>query len=165
MKDKFDQKGVIILEHEHNLNYSGFWVRFLANLIDSLILGVVYFPIAVVSGFIQVFLSFSSGEENALGVAVITSIITTIIYLIIGFAYVIWMPASKHQGTFGKKLMGIKIVGEYGERISLGKSVVRYLGTILSSLFFYIGYIMAAFHPQKRGLHDIIAKTYVVSAK
>lgn len=153
------------MEYEQSVNYSGFWKRFLAYLIDSLILAVVYIPIAFVSGVIQVILSLNLGEESVLGVAVVTSIIATIIYVAISIAYMILMPASKLQGTVGKSFVGIKIVDEDGGRISLGRSVLRYLGMIVSGLALYIGYIMIAFHPQKRALHDIIAKTYVVSAK
>ncbi|MFY0516585.1 RDD family protein [Lysinibacillus sp. UGB7] len=153
------------MEHEQNVNFSGFWTRFLAYLIDGIVLGLVYIPIVVVSGIIQVVLSISLGEESILGVAIATWIIASIIYLAVGLAYMILMPASKYQGTVGKKLMGIKIVDEDGGRISVSKSVLRYLGMIVSGLTFYIGYIMIAFHPQKRALHDIIGGTYVVSAK
>ncbi len=63
-----------------------------------------------------------------------------------------------------KQFLGLKIVDVNGNKISAGKSWLRYLGYILSGIM-YIGYIMVAFTEGKRGLHDFIANTYVVKSK
>ena len=74
------------------------------------------------------------------------------------------MPATSFQGTFGKKMLGLKVVNDSGGKISMGQSWIRYLGYIVSSIF-YVGYIMAAFTDRKRALHDMMADTYVVKAE
>ena len=48
-----------------------------------------------------------------------------------------------------------------GSPITPGAAVLRYIGTYISRLILFIGYIMVAFDPQKRGLHDRIAGTVV----
>lgn len=147
--------------------YAGFWVRVLAQVIDSIVLGIVYVPIQIAMVLLAIPLlgDMSTTSNVNEGPMIIGYLILLFLYLGVSFAYIIMMPASKFQGTFGKKIMGIKIVDEDGGRISVRKSILRYLGMIVSGLTFYIGYIMVAFHPQKRALHDIIAKTHVVSAK
>lgn len=52
-----------------------------------------------------------------------------------------------------------------GESLELGPAVLRYLGYFASTLLLGIGYLMVAFTPQKRGLHDYIAGTVVVRAR
>ncbi|MCY8454120.1 RDD family protein [Bacillus spizizenii] len=54
------------------------------------------------------------------------------------------------QATLGKKLMGIIVVNQYGERISFWHSFGRFFAYTLSGIL-YIGYIMAAF-PSKTGI-------------
>ena len=85
------------------------------------------------------------------------------LYFIVGLGYMVVMPATNFQGTFGKVIMGVKIIDENDEKVTVGRSALRYVGMMLSGMIMYIGYIMIAFHPEKKGLHDIIAKTYVVT--
>ncbi|MBD1379703.1 RDD family protein [Bacillus sp. IB182487] len=94
------------------------------------------------------------------------TIVRAFLYLIIAVGSIFYfgmMPASKHQGTLGKRIMGLKIVDENGNRVKAGKSWLRYIGYIPSGIL-YIGFIMIAFTDGKRGLHDMIANTYVVKA-
>jgi len=72
------------------------------------------------------------------------------------------MESSKYQATLGKIVMGIKVVDQYGQRISLPKAILRNLSKILSALLLGIGYIMIIFDERKQGLHDKIADTFVV---
>ncbi|MFD1175524.1 RDD family protein [Paenibacillus puldeungensis] len=73
------------------------------------------------------------------------------------------LPCTSWQGTIGKRMIGAVIVDEEGERISYFRSVLRYLAQILSALILCIGYIMIGFSETKRGLHDWIASTFVIS--
>jgi uncharacterized RDD family membrane protein YckC len=60
--------------------------------------------------------------------------------------------------TPGKQAFNLRVVTTEMGPVSTGRSIVRYLAHFLSA-FFLIGYIMAAFTPQKRALHDYIAGT------
>lgn len=83
-------------------------------------------------------------------------------YLLIIFLYFGYLPYTNLQGTLGKRMLGIKIVNEFGERISFGQAVGRFLMYSFISPIFYIGFIMIAFTERKQGLHDLVAKTYCV---
>jgi uncharacterized RDD family membrane protein YckC len=62
--------------------------------------------------------------------------------------------------------LGIKVVDREGRPPGLWKAFLReVVGKILSGLVIYIGYIWVAFDSEKRGWHDHIAGTYVVSAR
>ena len=42
------------------------------------------------------------------------------------------------------------------------RAAIRFFGLLLSDLTMYIGYMMVAFDPQRRALHDYIADTRVI---
>jgi uncharacterized RDD family membrane protein YckC len=115
--------------------YVGFWRRVFAVVLDSLILVVFLF-------FIK---------------------IHPIVEWLISFFYYTYCPSTHMQGTIGKLAIGAKIVGANGERISYLHSVGRYFAQFISGALLLIGYLMVAFHSKKRGLHDLMADTYVVN--
>jgi uncharacterized RDD family membrane protein YckC len=68
-------------------------------------------------------------------------------------------------GGPGKLILGLRVINEQGNYIGIGGAVLRYVGKILSGITLGIGYIMVAFTQKKRGLHDMIANTYVIYKK
>ncbi len=155
-----------------NTNYAGFWIRFVAILIDGIIISIVraflVIPFLAMLGF-----SFASGFDDmdpgnldelipmiativaALGVLML---ISTIIWVLYGTL----MESSKYQATVGKLALGLIVTDVAGVKIDFSKALVRNLGKLLSNFIMMIGYIMAAFTEKKQGLHDIIAGTLVV---
>ncbi|WBY33607.1 RDD family protein [Bacillus amyloliquefaciens] len=145
---------------------AGFWIRFLAYVIDQIIIGIQIFIIQ----FIVTFL-FAAGAAAA--DPLMTENQFTILFLIFGvipillisivisILYFSLLTASKMQGTLGKALLGLKVVNEGGGRISIGQAFGRAFASIISKLILYIGFIMAAFG-EKKTLHDIICSTRVV---
>ena len=75
--------------------------------------------------------------------------------------FALWESGAK-QSTWGKRLLGIKVIGADGGRISFGRATARFFCKFVSYVILYIGFIMAAFTNCKRTLHDMIAETYVV---
>ena len=72
------------------------------------------------------------------------------------------LTSSSWQATVGKKVLGLKVVDENGDRISFGRATGRYFAKIPSALILCIGFLMVAWTNRKRGLHDMIANTLVV---
>ncbi|MDD3893389.1 MAG: RDD family protein, partial [Bacteroidales bacterium] len=70
--------------------------------------------------------------------------------------------SSKWQASIGKRAMGLKVVDKYGNRISFGRATGRYFSMLLSTILLFIGYMMIGWNSHKQGLHDLIAKTYVI---
>jgi uncharacterized RDD family membrane protein YckC len=66
--------------------------------------------------------------------------------------------------TPGKWLLGIKVVAVGGGKVGFVRSVIRFVGYLLSALPFYLGFLWII-GPQRRGFHDRIAGTQVVYAR
>ncbi len=152
-----------------NVSYAGFWKRFVAYIIDDIVLSAVGFTIILFIGamFGLSFLSLLSDDMEstvALVVAAAAAIATAILALIIaGWLYFALMEASANQGTLGKMALGIKVTDLDGNRISFGKATGRYFGKIVSGMILNIGFIMAGFTEKKQALHDIMAGCLVVN--
>ncbi len=152
-----------------NVSYAGFWKRFVAYIIDDIILSVAGFLVILFIGalFGLSFLSLFSGDAEsttALIVAAVSAIIMAILALmIIGWLYYSLMEASANQATLGKMALGIKVTDLDGNRISFGRASGRYFGKIVSGMILYIGFIMAGFTEKKQALHDIMASCLVVN--
>jgi uncharacterized RDD family membrane protein YckC len=129
------------------MNYGGFWIRFLAYLVDSLIVTVGFVGIMLLLGAMGLELA---GAE--------------IIFLVFSILYWALMQSSPRQATLGKELCGLKVGGPNGERMSLPRALGREAAKIISSLTLLIGFIIAAFTRNKQALHDFVASTYVVRA-
>lgn len=145
---------------------AGFWIRFLAYFIDGIIVSVPSYIILFIinTGFVAGSVAadpYMTQEEYMVTYMTLAFLPTMLITLIISVLYYGLLTASKMQGTLGKKILGLKVVNEQGERITIGQGIGRYFAYILSGIIFYIGFIMIAFG-EKKGLHDIICKTRVV---
>jgi uncharacterized RDD family membrane protein YckC len=151
--------------------YAGFWIRFIAYIIDSFIIGFLEFlivlPLLGLFG-VKVFeLSTIRELENAdpdLLIPVIASAITglSLTVLLITWFYYALLHSGARQATVGKMTLGLKVTDINGDRLTFARASLRYFSKILSGLFMMIGYIMAGFTPKKQALHDYIANTYVV---
>lgn len=136
--------------------FAGFWIRFVAYIIDGIILNLIFTVIGFIIGLAQ--------AEYLLDLEQSPEIAAPIIFLLLllGLGYFVGMESSEKQATIGKMAMNIKVVDDQGQRLSTGRAAGRFFGKILSGIILYIGFIMVAFHPQKKGLHDVMANTLVV---
>lgn len=144
---------------EHTSRYAGFWYRTLAWVIDNVIA-------MVVTVIIILPLAFSLGASMA-GSSTMTEIQTAgevlgnIGGILITWLYFTISESSPWQATLGKKLLGLRVTDEAGNRIGFGRANGRYWSKILSALILLIGFIMVAFTEKKQGLHDKIAATLI----
>ena len=151
--------------------YAGFWIRFVAALIDTIIVGV---PLVVVFIIVEgsAISAFFTCVNNAVNSGVATNICqasypTSVVYFeLIGlgaellYFVILW---SQLGGTLGQRMLGLHVVdAATGKNIGIGRALGRFVGYVISSIPFYIGLIWAAFDPRKQGWHDKIASTFVV---
>ena len=122
---------------------AGFWIRFVAIIIDSILVGAVYFAI-----------TFAMLAIDMLAFAGILGLIWVL-------GYYIYFPSSDMMGTPGKAVLGLKITDDLGNQISAGKATLRYVGYIINGFTLYIGFLIVGFTENKRGLHDMVASTRV----
>jgi len=140
------------------LIYAGFWRRFIAALIDGVILTFLYAGIVIG-------VSLALGTTTALSLADSlkgTGGITMALSLLVLVLYHPLFEASKMQGSLGKHFVGIFVTDVDGRRIGFGRALMRNLAKITSSLLLFIGYLMIAFTKRKQGLHDMIAGCLVL---
>lgn len=168
-------------------HYASIGKRFVAVLIDSLLLQVVFF---VAYGKPPI------GEELSTPKGIAANVLATLI----GWVYFAVMESSSLQATFGKRLLSIIVTDMDGKKISFGRATLRYLGKSLWLIIFIfalivavrsqtisagkantaylafagllilvslgvavVGYLMAFFTPEKQALHDMIARCVVVN--
>jgi uncharacterized RDD family membrane protein YckC len=152
------------------LPYAGFWARFVAYLIDGLILGIpIGFVVLfiIMSGVLGVTLhrkSVNPHEAAALlGPLFLFFFLTFLVFVVMQWLYFVIMESSERQATVGKSVMSLRVTDYEGQRISFGHATGRFFAKIVSGLIpFAIGYIMAGFTEKKQALHDLIAGTLVL---
>ena len=138
--------------------YAGFWWRFLAYLIDTMLSACVFFPMGFILGVVIV----ASGEKPNSPSMIGARLGLNGISVLVTWLYYALCESSSWQGTVGKKVVGLRVTDLNGQRINFGKATGRHFGKILSAIILGIGFIMIAFTEQKQGLHDIMAGTLVL---
>ena len=120
---------------------ASFGIRFVALLIDVVLLGVV----------------------GALITAIFRPVIGSVLQIVIGLAYYAYLEGSPSGQTVGKKAMNIRVVDfNTGGPIGPTRALIRYLGRIVSSIPCLLGYFWMLWDSEKQTWHDKIATTVVV---
>jgi len=139
---------------------AGFIRRLGAYLIDSMLLGSIFYVVFLI-GMVALAIVATNNLENEdtflIGMAVVY-----LIYPVMSLAYYAGMESSKLQATVGKLALGIKVVDRQGRRLGFGRAAGRWAGSIVSYLILYIGFFMAGWTRRKQALHDLMAGTFVV---
>lgn len=144
--------------------YGGFWIRFLAALLDSVVLSVLWVPLFLIFLLPSLLKTISQVNREEPPPAEFFAAIFLMIplFFAIAWLYEAWTTSSSWQGTVGKKVLRLKVTDEAGNRISFGRSTGRFFAKLLSRAIMHIGFIMIAFTERKQGLHDMLAGTLVV---
>jgi uncharacterized RDD family membrane protein YckC len=149
--------------------YAGFWIRFLARVIDAIIVGFVSFIIRIPLAFLMgggALVSLGGDQSPTAALAALPMImalagISFLIQVALGAAYEGYFLSSR-GATPGKMVLGLKVVRADGGPLSPGLAVGRFFALYLSAFILLIGFIMAAFDPEKRALHDRVCNTRVI---
>jgi len=119
--------------------YAAFWERFVAQVIDVVILSV-----ATGTVFTATF-----GAGMAIG-------------FFAPWLYEAFMTSSEWQATVGKRVMSIVVTDLNGNRMSFARATGRHFAKYISVFLLGIGFVIAAFMAKKQALHDMIAETLVM---
>jgi uncharacterized RDD family membrane protein YckC len=129
--------------------YAGFWIRVPAKIIDGCLIGILQAPI-----MFSLAVTSSPRDAETWGYYRLAGLAIALVYecfFLIRFG-----------ATPGKMIFRLKVVTPEGGPIDLGRAVKRYFSQILSGLLLCIGFLMAAWDPEKRTLHDRLAGTRVI---
>ena len=144
---------------------AGFWIRFLAYIVDGFILLLALLVIGgVIVGLAIALGGTGKDSEAAIGVGVVFALL---IYFVVGWLYEALLTSGPHGATFGKQAVGVRIVRADGTPLTFGRATGRHFLKILVTPMvpLAIGYILAAFTSGKRALHDFMADTLVIKTK
>jgi uncharacterized RDD family membrane protein YckC len=112
----------------------------LAAIIDGIGLGIIYFIVMAVTN-------------------------TTLAAVVLGVLSLVYFPyMEKTRGaTFGKQVLGLKVVQENGAALTWGNAILRFVLRIIGSLFVcLVGAILIWTSPMHQRLGDRVGHTLVV---
>lgn len=135
------------------MEYGGFWIRFVATIVDGILLNIINL---VVNGALGMILS-AADPSTAEVIMVFAQIILSLTYI----AYEVFF-LGRFGATPGKMVCRLKVVTAEGQPITYLRALARVFAEILSGCTLMIGYIIAAFDDEKRALHDHICSTRVI---
>ena len=146
------------------VEYGGFWLRFLAYLIDGAVITIGVCVVAIPMFFLTglgAFLSEIHPEEdwneNGVWVLIAVFLLFGAASLVVTWLYHAWMESSDWQATVGKKALGLVVTDMEGHRVSFWRATGRHFAKIVSNMIYPFGHILAGFTEKKQALHDMIA--------
>ncbi|NWJ52004.1 MAG: RDD family protein [Bacteroidetes bacterium] len=156
-----------IINEKPEYNYTNFWVRAAALLIDMIILGILFKLINLLFGL---FLPLNLGLENFTsddGELVFQgffnwSILTFIVLKITAFWLYYALMESRLGATVGKYILNIRVTDENCAFLSFKKASGHAFARLLSIIPFLTGYLMALFTEKNQTLHDLLIDCIVI---
>ncbi|MHB1950737.1 MAG: RDD family protein [Acidiferrobacteraceae bacterium] len=157
---------------ENRVHYAGFWRRFAASLLDTVVL---LLPISLlmpastaatrslIRSLLERLNAALAGVQPAAlpwrrlimvtGPQTLASTVAIVIF---------WVTVL---GTPGKLLLRCRVVdARSGKRLSIRQAIVRNLAYVLSLLPLGLGFLWIAWDPRKQGFHDKLAGSIVIVA-
>jgi len=167
--------GVAGFSTTRSVTYAGFWLRFVAHLIDGLIVGagvfVLVIPLVFLTGLAATLESLPrrmEGMEGQPNPAVIGAILSLVfmfvaVSVLLQWLYYAYFESGEKQATWGKQALGIYVTDGAANRVTFGRASGRFFAKMISGMIpLGIGYIMAGFTERKQALHDMIAGCLVL---
>lgn len=120
---------------------ASFGIRFVAVLIDAVLLGIVGGLLSLILG----------------------RVVGSTLQILLGLAYYSYLEGSPSGQTLGKRAMSIRVIDfNGGGPIGTTRGLIRYLGRWLSAIVCLLGYFWMLWDKDKQTWHDKIATTVVV---
>lgn len=136
---------------DYQLKSAGFWIRFWAYLIDLIVVSsltaITVKPIFLFTGWRDIEIYHISPYGYALSF----------------IFYIYFVVMTKVWGqTIGKMVFGIRVISEDGKPLTWGTILFReWIGRFISATVDIL-YLLVAFTPNHKAIHDYIADTRVV---
>jgi uncharacterized RDD family membrane protein YckC len=138
---------------DETATFAGFWARFGAHWIDFILWNAVEFGL-------------EWGITNLLGLSGLgEQIVGVVLTLVMVYLYYVEVPVRTGT-TLGKRALRIYVLDrKTGLPIGRKQAAIRTASYLLSYAIVGSGFTMVLFHPQKLGLHDLIAGTVSIRRK
>lgn len=148
-------KSDVVVNDTETFEYAGFWIRFVATLVDTVLMMALTMPVLMAIYGMDYWLSesFINGFWDFL-----LSYILPAVVVILFWTY--------RSATPGKMMFGLKIRSLKGDGgLSVSQMAIRYIGYYPSTLVLCLGFVWVAFDDKKQGWHDKLANTIVVKVR
>ena len=119
-----------------NVNYASLGRRFLALVLDGIILAIPALMLSMLIPFFGGLLAY--------------------------FLYAPIFESSDLRATPGKYLVGIEVVDLNGQRLPFRAALLRNIIKAISTALLFLGFILALFSERKQTVHDLIAESLVI---
>ncbi len=164
--------GVGAIAYATNVTYAGFWLRFVAYLVDGFLIGIavlaLFIPLFFLMGGMALLESLPRQNTGRLEPGQLAGLLTIIfafagVGLIVDWLYFAYLESGEKQGTWGKQMLGLYVTDLSGNHITFGRASGRFFAKLITRLIpLGIGYIMAGFTERRQALHDMIASCLVL---
>ncbi len=149
---------------------AGFWIRFVAALLDGIVVGVVAAVLTAPFGLspFSFTASFEAGSSSGSTSAGDPggNLAGSVIQTLIGGAYTVYLIGTPAGQTLGMRATGIRVAdASTGGRISYPRSLGRYAMGIVSAIPFALGYLWMLWDPRRQTWHDKVAQSLVVRTR
>ncbi len=161
-KPAFTQKLREGIQPTGAMRYAGFWIRFVAVVVDGIalyIVSMIFFAISMI--FIHIdWANIGRSQADIMQLLALEGI-WALFNLIVSAVYETWM-IGRFGATAGKMACSLLVVNSDGTKLSYQRALGRHFAKYLSSFTLGIGYIMAGLDEEKRSLHDRVCDTRVI---
>lgn len=148
------------------VRYAGFWIRFVAFVIDSVLISMIVGPLLwkiYGSAYFQDYVDLLQGRVDLAAdrpmFAGPADMLVSLVLPAIGIV-ILWIA---RQATPGKMVLSLRIVDASTHApLSSAQAIVRYLGYYVSMFGLMLGFLWIALDPRKQGWHDKLARTIVI---
>jgi uncharacterized RDD family membrane protein YckC len=143
------------------MNIARIWSRIGGALIDLIIVFIICAVAMVAWGFLSAIYDprgYPKIDERTWEIRGILA------FLIIDYLYSTTLQSGTKQSTWGQRAMGLQVIKVDGSALTFGGASFRYFVSLVSSILFKIGYVIAIFTAKKQTLHDLAAGVVVISS-
>jgi len=137
--------------------YEGLVTRAIAFAIDAAIVNLIGLLVGVVIGLALSILTI----HDSLRVVLVACGGAAFILWSVGYFVVFWSTTGQ---TPGSRLMQIRVCREGGARLEPRRALMRFGGLVLAVLPLFAGLLTVLVDDRRRGVHDMLTGTVVVSA-
>ncbi len=134
----------------NEVEFAGFWIRFLAFILDSIFILILIAPIVIL--FLDADALIAGGGGF---IGIILNYLAPALVIILFWIY--------KSATPGKIILKMRIVdADNGDKPSTAQFIGRYLSYYIAAIPLGLGLIWVAFDQRKQGWHDKLAGTVVI---
>ena len=135
--------------------------RLIATVIDIVITTPILILAARLFGFDVVFIANEVYYGTPTPEVATQRKIIDFIFNVILIAYSVYFLTNKSMATPGKKIMNIYVADVNGKKLSIGRVILRFFGSVICSMILGAGFVPILFTKERTGLHDLMAGSRV----